>query len=577
MKKVILLACCFLSSLVSAQLSTQDEQALDSVFTQWDQLEKPGMAGGLIYGPDTQYLKGYGIANLESKASITPITKFHADHLSQQFTILAVLLLENQGKLTLSDPVQKFVSDLPKYENRLTVGHLVNHCSGLDDYDMMKNILGKDDEDVFTHANAMGMIFQQKAPRFKPGTKFSYILSKTELTLLAEVVTKASGQSFSEYTKTNIFDALGMQHSEFVEDHNQLVLGGAGSYQLDEEVYKKEVQNLGNAGPNNLWTCAEDLMTWYKILTLPSDNPLADPIKKLDTSVKLDDGSTYDSSWGRMTLGRSFFHKERGLPAYWQYGLAGSYGSNVFRFPEQQLTSFVLGNNDAYNGMPAMMMAYHYIEDIFPETQAVTIKNKKKGKTPKKELQAWAGSYWNRERGIARRVFFERDTLFYGRIDQENGRPLIPLQEKNRFQLVVESDDIIQFTFRNENGINYYDSTFGDSDPVHYQRFTPYAPDGNALREYSGNFYSPQLNSVYRFGTENEQLVAEGPEGTEVTFFPVTKDVFRSDTFAWGSIVFERNDKNELTSLRIITDGIQGLEFFKFSYPKDEANNAFVP
>ncbi|MEL6305740.1 MAG: hypothetical protein AAFQ20_13245, partial [Bacteroidota bacterium] len=156
-------------------------------------------------------------------------------------------------------------------------------------------------------------------------------------------------------------------------------------------------------------------------------------------------------------------------------------------------------------------------------------------------------------------------------------RPLIPLQEKNRFQLVVESDDIIKFTFRNENGINYYDSTFGESDPVHYQSFTPYEPDEKALQEYSGNFYSPQLNSAYRFSTENEQLVAEGPEGTRVTFFPVTKDVFRSDTFAWGSIRFERNDKNELTGLRIITDGIQGLEFFKFNYPNRSTSSSFVP
>ncbi|MEO1548534.1 MAG: serine hydrolase domain-containing protein [Bacteroidota bacterium] len=577
MKKVILLACCLLSSLLSAQLSNEDEQALDSVFTQWNQLEKPGMAGGLIYGTNVQYLKGFGIANLESKTRITPTTQFHVDHLSQQFTILAVLLLENQGKLALSDAVQKFVPELPKYENRLTVGHLVNHCSGLDDYDMMKNILGNDDEDVFTHADALRMILQQKTPRFKPGTKFSYILSKTELTLLAEVVAKASGQSFSKYTKTNIFDAMEMQHSEFIEDHNHLVLGGAGSYQLDEAVYKKEVQNLGNAGPNNLWTCAADLMTWYRTLTLPSSHPMADLIKKLDASVKLDNESTYDSSWGRMTLGRSFFHKERGLPAYWQYGLAGSYGSNVFRFPEQQLTAFVLGNNDAYNGMPAMTMAYHYIEDKFPETQAVTIKNKKKGKVSPRQLQAWAGSYWNQERGIARRVFFESDTLFYGRIDQEQGRPLIPLQEKNRFQLLVESDDIIKFTFRNENGINYYDSTFGDSDPVHYERFTPYVPDKKALQEYIGHFYSPELNSVYRFKTENEQLVAEGPEGTKVIFFSVTKDVFRSDTFAWGSILFDRDTNDKITGLRIKTDGIQGLEFLKFNYSNNTASSSFIP
>ncbi|UII76765.1 beta-lactamase family protein [Flagellimonas sp. HMM57] len=551
---------------VSAQLSSKEEQSIDSIFIEWNS-NKPGMAAGLIYGNEIQYLKGFGIADIETNRAIDPKTKFQIDHLSRQFTVLSILLLEKMEKLAMNDPVQKFIPELPTYQHKLTIGHLVNHTSGLNDYEILKLLLGKEEDDVFTHKDAMHLIRTQKTLNFKPGTKFSYLTSKTELTLLAEVITKASGESLTVFSKKYIFAPLQMNNSTFVEDYNSIIPNVANSYQTEGDTLKKEVLNLSNAGPTNLYTTAEDLLAWYKKLTLPIKKPsiLNEAIKKLDQLVKLDNGTTYNSSWGQMTLGRSFYHLERGLPAYWQYGLVGGYGTNVFRFPEQDLTSFVMGNNNSYNGMPAMMMATHFIEDKFPEPSTVDPTKIKSRKVTTSELQTYEGDYWNAERALARRFFVENDTLFYTRPGQDQGLATIPLKQRRSFQLQVESDDVIIFSFSEENGKGIYDIKSGIGDPYRYKKYEPITYTEEELNHFEGNFYNEQLNSVYTFKIEDNELVVSGPENSTATFFPVVKNVFRSSAIQFGSIIFARNQNGNVTGFQISTDGIQNLFFTKIN------------
>ena len=551
----------------SAQLSALEEQSIDSIFIEWNNPNKPGMAAGLIYGNETQYLKGFGIADIETSRAIDPKTKFQIDHLSRQFTVLSILLLEKMEKLRMDEPIQNYIPELPVYQHELTIGHLVNHSSGLNDYEILKLLLGKEEDDVFTHKDAMHLICTQKALNFKPGTKFSYLTSKTELTLLAEVIAKASGESLTVFSKKNIFNPLQMNNSTFVEDYNSIIPNVAHSYQTDGEALKKEVLNLSNVGPTNLYTTAEDLLVWYKKLTLASKQPsiLNKAIKQLDLLVKLDNGATYNSSWGQMTLGRSFYHLERGLPAYWQYGLVGGYGTNVFRFPEQDLTSFVMGNNNSYNGMPAMMMAIHFIEDKFPEPNEVDLTKIKSRKVTTSELQTYEGDYWTAERAAARRFFVENDTLVYTRPGQDQGLASVPLQQKGSFQLKVESDDVIIFTFSEENGKQVYDIKSGIGDPYRYKKYEPITYTAEELNHFKGSFYNEQLNSVYTFKIEDNTLVVNGPENSMATFSPVVKNVFRSSAIQFGSITFERNQNGNVTGFFIRTDGIQNLFFTKIN------------
>ncbi len=551
----------FIFPFTQSQLSEKEEKQIDSIFAEWNKTNKPGMAAGLLYGEQIQYLKGFGTANLQTKKAIDPRTKFQIDHLSRQFTIMSVLLLEEMGKLSLDDPIQKYITELPRYQHKLTIQHLVNHSSGLNDYDILKLLLGKEENNIFTHEDAMHLISTQNTLNFIPGTQFSYLTSKTETTLLAEIIAKASGESLAVFASENIFTPLQMTNTIFLEDYNNILQNVAYSYQSENEIFKKKILNLSNIGPTNLYTSAEDLLLWYKKLTqvLDKTSTLDNLIKELDRPVRLNDGSTYNSSWGQMTLGRSFYHLERGLPTYWQYGRVGGYGTNVFRFPQQNLTSFVMGNNDSYNGMPAMMMAVHFLEDKFPQPREVDLTKIKSRKTTTSELKKYEGYYWNAKRALARRFFVEADTLRYSRPEQDIGLATVPLDKKNSFQLKVESDDIIVFTFSEENGEVVYDIKSGIGTPYRYKKYNPIKYSSNELKQFTGNFYIKALNCVYSFNIEKDSLTLHGPGNQIVSFFPVTKDIFRSNAIQFGSITFKRNSEEKIIGFQIDTDGIQKL------------------
>ncbi|UII80648.1 serine hydrolase [Flagellimonas sp. CMM7] len=562
-KKFLILFFLSTSTIGLSQLSKIEQQPIDSIFSEWNELNKPGVAAGLIYGKNIQYLKGFGTANLESKRAIDPQTKFQVGHLSRQFTVLSVLLLEKMGKLSFSDSVQKYIPELPNYKHQLKIEHLLNHSSGLNDYEVIKTLLGKEEDDVFSHVDALHLISSQKQLNFVPGTQFSYMLSKTEITLLAEIIEKVSGESLTAFTKQNLFLPLKMNNTLFNEDHNASIPNMAYSYQADGEGFKNKALNLSNAGPTNLYTTAEDLLNWYKKFTTSTKSELIELIQQLDKPVTLKDGTTFKSFWGQMTLGRSFFHLERGLPAYWQYGLIGGYATNVFRFPEQRLTSFVLGNNDSYNGMPAMLMANHFIENEYPEPSTIDVSKIKSQRLTVAKLKEYEGYYWNADRALARRFYVEGDTLRYARLGQEQGLSTIPLLKEGAFQLKVESDDIITFSFTKENGQTVYDIASGIGTPYRYKKYQPISYDQRTLGQFTGSFYNKELHSIYTFSIQNDTLVVKGPENQRIEFFPVIKDVFRSNTLQFGSIVFTRNEEGFINKFYITTDGIRRLFFTK--------------
>lgn len=556
----------FIGNYALAQLSAAEERQLDTIFNTWNTQDKPGIAGGLILSDQVTYLKGFGLSDLENKKAISPQTKFQVDHLARQFTVLAILLLEQQQKLNLGDDVRKYVPELPKYMHTLTIGHLVNHSSGLNDYEVLKGLLGIRNNHIFTHQDALRLIFSQPQLNQKPGTDFSYITAKSELTLMAEIIMKVSEQSLNDFAQQHIFGPLGMTDSHFVADYQEPISNQAIAYELDEDTFKKLALNQGNVGPTNLFTSAQDLSKWYITLNSPLNDKLGKLVQRLDDPVVLENGKTYDSAWGKMTLGRSFYHLERGLPAYWQFGLVGGYGANVFRFPEQKVTSFAVGNNNAYNGQPAMSLGYHYVEEYFPEPSSIEIPKSDIRKSTKKYLKNYQGLFWNGKRGLARKMHVKNDTLLYARMGEENGLPMIPLKKEGNFQLLVDSDDKIFFSFKTTNGKQAYESVSGGSSPDHYEIYQPITYSETELTAYAGDFYEPHLACVYRLSVVDGRLTAKSPTGRIIELSPIIKDVFRSNVWSLASVSFERDDTGKIKAFEINTDGIQGLKFFKITY-----------
>lgn len=536
------------------------EKTTDSILKVWDTPDKPGMAVGILKNGETLYLKGFGLANLETHTPITTDTKFHLDELSKQFTVLAFLLLEEQGKIVLEENIATYIPELPEYAKNIKLKHVLNHCTGLWDYSITRALIGDRPNDVFTHAEALNLIAAQPEPSFVPGTRFSSRTSDTEITLMTAIIEKASGQTLADFTANFIFKPLGMDNTMFSDDYEMMIPNLAESYQATETGFKKRVLNNANAGPTNLYTSAQDLAIWYAQYSKPKTG-LAALVQKLHDWVVLDNGNNRKDSWGVLTLARNFWHKERGIPAYWQFGLLGGYGVNMFGFPEQDIFSFVLGNNDQYNGMFAMFPLEPLLEDAYQAPPVVDFDMKKTKKMSLKKLRRFEGDYWDAEGGYARRVYVKNDTLRYFRIESDYESALVPLSDTT-FQMVVESDDVVMFEFRPvDEGFHLY-VTPGESDPYIYEPYSPRTYEKGALNEFKGTYYNAELNTLYTFAIREGTLTAAHLRNGIIEFQPIMTDVFRGNRPYFNCIRFSR-EQGVIVGFETVVDGIGKLRFTK--------------
>lgn len=179
---------------------------IDALCTAIFPADEPGAAVLVLKGDKIIFDKGYGLADLETKAPIDGNTFFNIASVSKQFTATAILQLAEQGKLSLEDNVKKYFPDYKAdFYEKITIKHLLSHCSGIPDArdrsDRQKNIFAK--EDV-----AMEYLPSLNFLNFEPGTQYEYM--NTTYLMLGSIVEKVSGVPFAEYVTEHIFKPAGM-------------------------------------------------------------------------------------------------------------------------------------------------------------------------------------------------------------------------------------------------------------------------------------------------------------------------------------------------------------------------------
>ena len=204
---------------------------IDSIMQAWSSADTPGAAVSVIDHGKLVFEKGYGSANLEYGVPIKPDTIFHVASVSKQFTAMALLLLERDGKLSIEDDVHKYLPELPDYAGqKITIRNLLQHTSGIRDQWQTLALAGWSLEDVITQDQLLRILFRQKGLNFAPGAEHLY--SNGGYTLAAEIVTRVSGKPFPEFCMERIFKPLGMNQTHFHQDLHQIVKNRAYSYSV---------------------------------------------------------------------------------------------------------------------------------------------------------------------------------------------------------------------------------------------------------------------------------------------------------------------------------------------------------
>ncbi|MEP1096577.1 MAG: serine hydrolase domain-containing protein [Cyclobacteriaceae bacterium] len=535
----------------------QSEAEIDSIFSHVNNPDNPAVAATILHKGEVVYQKAFGRVNLDFEQQTTVDTKFEIAGLAKHFTAFAVLLLEKEGELSLSDDIRKYLPELPEYSKTITIRHLLSLSSGLHGYWALKELAGVHRDDVLTREQALKLIGSQSELSYDPGTDYSY--TNTGQTLLAEIVASVSGKSFASYAKEQLFDPLQMTNTLFKDDFEQYIPNVAASYEPDGDGFKESALNVGVPGPTNLYSTVVDLAKWEMNLQDPKVGSKS-LVEKLNSAATLDNGSTLDPLFGRVTLGQQLIHMERGIFNIYQTGTLGGYASSIFKFTEQDFTVIVLSSGMYYSGYLGMQSAYLYLDDIFPEPSTVDFQSLKTKKLSSKKLEAHVGSYWDQRASSSRNIEVIDDTLRYVRGGGRNSA-LIPLSD-TEFQMMAGGDEKILVRFLSGES-KKMEFTIGESAPIVFEQYVPTNYSANQLETFTGTFLCKELSTSYQFSIKENLLTASHIRNNDVSFSPVTQDLFVGGAWLFGSIKYERNQSNDISGFWLSTDRVRKLWFEK--------------
>jgi len=402
-KKAIVFALFLLPACYAhAQTNQKAELQMDSLFAKYT-WASPGVAVAIIKDGKVILKKGYGMATLENNIPISPQTVFHIASVSKQFTAFSIYLLESKGKLSFEDDIRKYIPELPAYGQTIKIKHLLAHTSGLRDQWAILSLAGWRMDDVITTEHILKLVTRQKNINFQPGSTYSY--SNTGYTLLAEIVHRISGKTFSEYTSENIFQPLGMTSTQFYDDHRKIVRNRADSYEKINQTYYNKRLNYSNVGATSLMTTIEDMSKWV----LNFEQPVVGSsqlLQKFNEPSYLNDGRKVVYA---IIEGDTLFHAKgqllrhyRGVNSITHGGHDAGFRSFLARFPEQHFSLVTLSNDEHYEVLKTgLQIAGFYLKDSLeekreskpvPQSQVVSPEL-----TYKHDLKRFEGKYYNDE------------------------------------------------------------------------------------------------------------------------------------------------------------------------------------
>lgn len=339
---------CFLIAATLGSGAARADRLDDAITAEMKRRHIPGVAVLVIKDGKIVREKGYGLANVEHNVPVTPKTVFQSGSVGKQFTAALIMLLAEDGKLKLEDPISRHLADTPKAWEGITIRHLLTHTSGLGD-PYAKLDFRKD----YTDAELIAL--EATIPvLFAPGEKWAY--SNMGYHLLGFICNKVGGKFYGDQMRERMFAPLGM--STRIISESDIVPHRAAGYEWANGKLKNQdwvAPRLNTTADGSLYLTARDLALWDEALY--GDKILSARIREASwTPVKLNNGTTAHYGYGWNVEPRNG-HRSISHGGAWQ-----GFKSHMSRFVDDKLTVIILANSAA--AQPAKfsdMVAAHYV------------------------------------------------------------------------------------------------------------------------------------------------------------------------------------------------------------------------
>jgi CubicO group peptidase (beta-lactamase class C family) len=459
---------------------------------------------------------------------------------SKQFTAAAILLLEQQGKLSVNDDIRKYLPEIPDYGHPIRIFHLLHHTSGLRDWGSVIALSGwPRGTRAYTNDDALQIIARQKTLNNIPGDE--YIYSNSNYTCLTMIVKRVSGMTHAAFTKKFLFEPAGMKNTEWRDDYTRIVPGRAIAYSKENKVYVTTMPNEDTYGHGGLLTTAEDLLLWTAFYTSGKfGNPSL--FDKQTETRPLNKGKQNTYAAGLV------IDSINGWPAISHTGATAGYRSQLEYFPDLGLTFAWLSNcSDSETGDTPDDIRNLFVKNPAPEENEAGFKTD--STISWKKFAVFTGAYLNIQRGTGFTLYPKANGMFM----IPNGGPLLPVTENTlsvgRGRLVFNENDKNRIILINAGG-----------DTVLFSKTDTARTDSVSLKEYAGIYFSDETESYMYVEIQNRKLIMYPRKGMEAeAVFTYRDGVY----YPGAEISFLRNKKGAITHFYVNVSRARRVEFKK--------------
>ncbi|AHG92664.1 beta-lactamase (plasmid) [Gemmatirosa kalamazoonensis] len=547
------------SSVARAQhvVGVRDARALraDSVFQRFDRTDSPGCALGVYQDGRILYARGYGMASLEHGIALSPRSVLDVGSISKQFTAMAMLMLQKEGKLSLDDPLRKYIPEMPAYADRITLRRALSQTSGLRDLYVMMGQTGR------TFAgdtiDALRVITHSAEPNYEPGARYLY--TNSGWILAAQIVYRLTGKTLDRFAEERIFGPLGMRDTRYLADVTTIVPNAAegyaprpdGGFRVARSTYDGAIMGAGA-----VHTTIEDFGRWldnYDAATVGG----RDIIETMTTVTPLNDGTPAVSGPTQAYAIGLNVGTLRGLRVVSHGGSWAGYRGHFLRFPDQRfaVATFCNLTTSGPDSLARKVAGIYLGDRMQPDSAALwtaALDAAPRGDVPTASLRALAGVWRNVERGEVRRTRLVGDTLFA--VGAERTR-MVPV-EGGRFR--VGSGTEFRFERDGDAAVPTRMIVRTTGETVTYTRADTAVLTPARLAEYAGRYRSDEVDATHTWTVENGRLVVYSDDRRLGALEPTYADGF---TRGGAVIDVQRDAKGRITGFVVESGRVRHLRF----------------
>lgn len=513
---------------------------IDALISETYPKDGPGISLLIAKNGKTIYKNQGGLANIELQVPINGNSVFEIGSITKQFTSVSILMLEEQGKLSLNDDITKYIPDYPTKGQKITIHHLLNHTSGIKSYTGMPSFRKLDRTDM-TPTELID-VFRNEPMDFNPGESYRY--NNSGYILLGHIIEVITKSSYADFIQKNIFTPLGMNAS-YYGSMKKIIPNRASGYTPNEEgvVNANYLSLTLPYAAGSIMSTVDDLLLWqnairtHKLITKES-------FEKATNGSVLNNGEKIAYGYGWRTnnfVGSRTIEHSGGI-----YGFT----ANEIYFPKEDIYVIGLTNSNGSN-------VVNFVQQVAATAIGKPFHNKKDAiSLSEPKLKKWTGSYQFDENIV--RFITVKDGKIFSQREGAGKIEIFPMSE-NTF-MFPESRSSYTFSMNGSkkevsfhgNGTKSIGKEIDKAPPAEKKEITL---SGGILQEYIGTYQLAPTFSIV-ITVEGNNIYGQASGQSKFQLFPYSETEFFLKAVK-AEVSFQKDDQGKVTSLTLNQNGRQ--------------------